>query len=72
MRRNYLQLEPGRGPEQLFHPRERGKESVSIDLSRSDGQGIVQDLAKVADVVVENFMPESRPGSTVTTRRSES
>ena len=34
-----------------------GKESVGVDLSRPEGRAIVQDLAKVSDVVVENFMP---------------
>jgi crotonobetainyl-CoA:carnitine CoA-transferase CaiB-like acyl-CoA transferase len=34
-----------------------GKESVGVDLSRAEGQAIVHDLTKVADVVVENFMP---------------
>src|SRR5438093_524047 len=58
MRRNYLQLEPGRGDQSSYFTRvNAGKESVSIDLSRSDGQAIIHDLAKVADVVVENFMP---------------
>jgi len=58
MRRNYLQLEPGRGDQSSYFTRvNAGKESVSIDLARAEGQAVVQDLAKVADVVVENFMP---------------
>src|SRR5438093_9731589 len=58
MRRNYLQLEPGRGDQSSYFTRvNAGKESVSVDLSRPEGQAIVQDLAKKADVVVENFMP---------------
>jgi crotonobetainyl-CoA:carnitine CoA-transferase CaiB-like acyl-CoA transferase len=58
MRRNYLQLEPGRSDQSSYFTRvNAGKESVSIDLARAEGQAIVQDLAKVADVVVENFMP---------------
>jgi glutaryl-CoA transferase len=58
MRRNYLQLEPGRGDQSSYFTRVNvGKESVSVDLSRPEGQAIVQDLAKKADVVVENFMP---------------
>jgi formyl-CoA transferase len=58
MRRNYLQLEPGRADQSTYFTRvNAGKESVSVDLARPEGQAIVQDLAKKADVVVENFMP---------------
>ena len=58
MRRNYLQLEPGRGDQSSYFTRvNAGKESVGVDLSRPEGRAIVQDLAKVSDVVVENFMP---------------
>jgi crotonobetainyl-CoA:carnitine CoA-transferase CaiB-like acyl-CoA transferase len=58
MRRNYLQLEPGRADQSSYFTRvNAGKESVSVDLARPEGQAIVQDLAAKADVVVENFMP---------------
>jgi len=58
MRRNYLQLEPGRGDQSSYFTRvNAGKESVSVDLARPEGQAIVQGLAAKADVVVENFMP---------------
>ena len=51
MRRNYLQLEPGRADQSSYFTRvNAGKESVSVDLSRPEGQAIVQDLAKKADV----------------------
>ena len=33
----------------------RGKKSVAIDLGHSDGQDLVRQLARGADVVVENF-----------------
>jgi crotonobetainyl-CoA:carnitine CoA-transferase CaiB-like acyl-CoA transferase len=33
----------------------RGKKSVAIDLSHPDGQALVRDLARQADVLVENF-----------------
>jgi len=33
----------------------RGKRSVTIDISTPEGQSIVRELAKTADVVVENF-----------------
>lgn len=35
----------------------RNKKSLSIDLKATDGQSIIYDLAKTADVVVENFGP---------------
>ena len=58
MRRNYLQLEAGRGDQSSYFTRvNAGKESVGVDMSRPEGQAIIRDLAKVADVVVENFMP---------------
>jgi len=57
-RRGYLQLEPGRRDQSTYFVRvNSGKESVAVDLSRPEGQAIVHDLAKIADVVVENFMP---------------
>jgi crotonobetainyl-CoA:carnitine CoA-transferase CaiB-like acyl-CoA transferase len=58
MRHNYLQLEDGRGDQSTYFTRvNAGKESVGVDMSRPDGQGVIHDLAKVADVVVENFLP---------------
>lgn len=33
----------------------RGKKSVAIDISRPEGQALVRDLAKRADIVIENF-----------------
>lgn len=33
----------------------RGKKSVAIDMARPEGQQLIRDLAKQADVVVENF-----------------
>jgi crotonobetainyl-CoA:carnitine CoA-transferase CaiB-like acyl-CoA transferase len=57
-RQNYLQLEPGRRDQSTYFVRvNAGKESVAVDLQRSEGQAIVHDLARIADVVVENFMP---------------
>jgi crotonobetainyl-CoA:carnitine CoA-transferase CaiB-like acyl-CoA transferase len=57
-RRSYLQLEPGRRDQSTYFARvNAGKESVAVDLSRPEGQAVVHDLAVVADVVVENFMP---------------
>ena len=33
----------------------RGKKSVAVDFTKPEGQGIVRDLAKQADIVVENY-----------------
>ncbi|MBS0530166.1 MAG: CoA transferase [Proteobacteria bacterium] len=33
----------------------RGKKSVTVDLSKPEGQAIVRELAKTADVMMENF-----------------
>ncbi|RVW00398.1 CoA transferase [Rhodococcus spongiicola] len=35
----------------------RNKQTVTLDLSTTDGQGIFRDLAATADVVIENFRP---------------
>jgi crotonobetainyl-CoA:carnitine CoA-transferase CaiB-like acyl-CoA transferase len=57
-RRNYLQLEPGRRDQSTYFARvNAGKESVAVDMSRPEGQAVIRDLARVADVMVENFMP---------------
>src|SRR5262245_36199033 len=57
-RHNYLQIERGRRDQSTYFIRvNAGKESVAVDLSRPEGQAIIRDLARVADVVVENFMP---------------
>jgi len=33
----------------------RGKRSVTVDITRPEGQAIVREIAKTADVVIENF-----------------
>ena len=58
MRRAYLQLEGNRTDQSTYFTRvNAGKESVAVDMSRPEGQAIIRDLARVAEVVVENFMP---------------
>ncbi len=37
----------------------RGKQSVAVDLNAAEGQSIVRRLAAAADVIVENFKPDS-------------
>jgi glutaryl-CoA transferase len=58
MRKNPHQVEPGRDDQSTYFIRiNAGKESVAIDLSREGGQAVLRDLARVADVFVENFTP---------------
>jgi crotonobetainyl-CoA:carnitine CoA-transferase CaiB-like acyl-CoA transferase len=35
----------------------RNKQSVSLDMTKPDGQAVYKDLVKTADIVVENFKP---------------
>jgi crotonobetainyl-CoA:carnitine CoA-transferase CaiB-like acyl-CoA transferase len=58
MRRGYLQIEPGRDDQSTYFIRlNAGKLSVGIELGLEASRGLVRDLARVADVVVENFAP---------------
>jgi crotonobetainyl-CoA:carnitine CoA-transferase CaiB-like acyl-CoA transferase len=57
-RRGPHQIEPGRDDQSTYFVRvNAGKESVALDLSRPDGREVVLDLARHADVFVENFAP---------------
>lgn len=40
-----------------FHLLNRGKESISIDLTQADGQALFMSLVARADIVVESFRP---------------
>jgi CoA:oxalate CoA-transferase len=58
MRKGHLQLEPGRDDQSTYFIRINvGKESLGIDLGRPESRAILLDLARVADVAVENFAP---------------
>jgi crotonobetainyl-CoA:carnitine CoA-transferase CaiB-like acyl-CoA transferase len=58
MRRAAHQLEEGREDQSTYFTRcNAGKESVGVDLTRPEARAVVADLARVADVVVENFVP---------------
>jgi crotonobetainyl-CoA:carnitine CoA-transferase CaiB-like acyl-CoA transferase len=41
----------------FFHVINRGKRSIALDLGTEEGRGIVEALAKRADVVIQNFRP---------------
>ena len=58
MRRAYLQLEEGRDDQSTYFTRiNTGKESVALDLAHPAAREVVLDLARRADVAVENFVP---------------
>src|SRR5256712_11351736 len=57
-RRGYVQVEDGRTDQATYFIRvNAGKESVAIDLAHPKGRAVVLDLARHADVAVENFVP---------------
>jgi len=57
-RYNPHQLEPGRDDQSTYFTRvNAGKESVAVDLSHAEGRRVVLDLARHADVFIENFTP---------------
>lgn len=57
-RRGYAQLEEGRVDQATYFVRiNAGKQSVGLDLQHPRGREVVLDLARVADVAVENFLP---------------
>jgi crotonobetainyl-CoA:carnitine CoA-transferase CaiB-like acyl-CoA transferase len=57
-RKGYVQVEDGRGDQATYFIRiNAGKESVGLDLGHPRGREVVLDLARVADVAVENFVP---------------
>ena len=45
------------GVSSLFHNCNRGKRSIAVNLKSEDGVAILKDLAREADVVIENFRP---------------
>jgi crotonobetainyl-CoA:carnitine CoA-transferase CaiB-like acyl-CoA transferase len=58
MRKNHLQIEPGRADQSTYFIRINvGKESVAVDLTHPQGRAVAGDLCRVADVFVENFAP---------------
>ena len=58
MRRGYLQLDETRTDQSTYFVRiNAGKQSVAIELGTDAARPVVLDLARHADVVVENFLP---------------
>ena len=57
-RRGYLQLEEDRADQATYFVRvNAGKLGMALDLAHPRGREVVLDLARVADVAVENFLP---------------
>ncbi|HET6883280.1 MAG TPA: CaiB/BaiF CoA-transferase family protein [Pirellulales bacterium] len=50
---------PGDGPSGYFVSCNRGKRSLALDLAHPAGRQVVDDLVRRADVLVENFLPDS-------------
>ncbi len=56
-------LEPMKNGASAHHAfRDRGKKSVTLDLTHPDGQGLFRKLVMEADVVLENFAPGTLEG----------
>jgi crotonobetainyl-CoA:carnitine CoA-transferase CaiB-like acyl-CoA transferase len=53
-----IPVEPNRNP-LIEHPN-RGKRSVGIDVSKPEGQAVLYELAKTADVFLTNYLPKVR------------
>ena len=57
-RRGYIQVEDGRTDQSTYFIRvNAGKRSVAVDLSHPEGRAVAHDLARVADVAIENVVP---------------
>ena len=57
-RRGYIQLEDGRTDQSTYFTRvNAGKLSVALDLTKQEAREVAHDLARVADVAIENFVP---------------
>ncbi|HEU4369822.1 MAG TPA: CaiB/BaiF CoA-transferase family protein [Methylomirabilota bacterium] len=57
-RRGYAQLEEGRTDQATYFVRlNAGKLSVGLDLGHPRGREVILDLARAADVAIENFVP---------------
>src|SRR5262245_61633079 len=57
-RRGHAQMEEGRTDQGTYFIRiNAGKSSLALDLSHPKAREVVHDLARAADVVVENFLP---------------
>jgi crotonobetainyl-CoA:carnitine CoA-transferase CaiB-like acyl-CoA transferase len=51
------QLRGGKGMSPIFAACNRNKRGVAIDLQHPDGKQVAFELARRADVIIENFVP---------------
>ena len=47
------------GPSAYYLSCNRGKRSLALDLAQAESRGVLDDLLRAADVMVENFLPDS-------------
>lgn len=47
------------GPSAYYLSANRGKRSLALDFSTDDGRAVLHDLIRRADVLIENFLPDS-------------
>jgi crotonobetainyl-CoA:carnitine CoA-transferase CaiB-like acyl-CoA transferase len=50
---------PDEGPSAYYVSCNRGKRSLALDLASREGREVLDDLIRVADVLIENFLPQS-------------
>ncbi len=50
---------PNDGPSAYYVSCNRGKRSLALDLAQPDATRVLDDLLRAADVLIENFMPQS-------------
>lgn len=55
--RGYAPRIPNSNDSGYFHSVNRGKRSVTLDLRKAEGAGVLLELARHCDVIVENFSP---------------
>lgn len=53
-----IEVDPNRNP-MMEHPN-RGKRSVGVDISTPEGQAVILEIAKTADVFLTNYLPAAR------------
>jgi crotonobetainyl-CoA:carnitine CoA-transferase CaiB-like acyl-CoA transferase len=50
---------PDDGPSAYYVSCNRGKRSLALDLGRPEARGVLDDLIRASDVLIENFLPQS-------------
>src|SRR6516165_81634 len=50
---------PDDGPSAYYVSCNRGKRSLALDLARPESRAVLDDLIRAADVMIENFLPQT-------------